>query len=244
MSTPALELKSVTKRFGATVAVDNLSLALKPGEMYGLIGPNGSGKTTTMKMIAGLYRQTGGDVLVHGIDTVAAPTKAKRKIGYVPDDPIAYELLSGREFLHFVGELYGVPREEREGRISRLLAEYHLDAVADGLFVHYSRGTRQKLSMIAALLHEPSLLLVDEPMVGLDPESAVITKKLLTEFVNKGGTVLLSTHTLSVADEICDRFGIIKLGKLIAEGTHAELSAKSDRLGTLEDVFLALTSGV
>ncbi len=234
----------MTKRFGQTIAVENLSLSLKAGEMYGLIGPNGSGKTTTMKMIAGLYRQTGGDILVQGMDVLVAPTKAKAKIGYVPDEPVAYELLSGREFLHFVGELYGVPRQEREGRISALLSAYHLEGVADGLFMHYSRGTKQKLSMIAALLHEPSLLLVDEPMVGLDPESALITKKLLTDFVAKGGSVLLSTHTLSVADEICNRFGIIKHGRLIAEGTHAELSAKSDRLGTLEDVFLALTAGV
>ncbi len=239
-----LELKSITKRFGSTSAVDNLSLSLKAGEMYGLIGPNGSGKTTTLKVIAGIYRQTSGDVLVQGLDTLASPTKAKQKLGYVPDDPVAYELLSGREFLHFTGELYGVPREEREGRISRLLAAYHLQGVADGLFAHYSRGTKQKMSMVAAMLHQPSLLLVDEPMIGLDPESIMITKKLLTDFVVGGGTVLLSTHTLSIADEICDRFGIIKNGRLIAEGTHAELSAKSDRLGTLEDVFLALTSGV
>lgn len=244
MPVPTLELKSVSKRFGNANAVENLTLSVRPGEMYGLIGPNGSGKTTTMKMIAGLYRQTSGDIAVDGHDTLAAATKAKRVLGYVPDDPIAYDLLSGREFLHFVGELYGVPREEREGRIAELLATYHLEKIAEGMFGHYSRGTKQKLSMAAALLHKPKLLLVDEPMVGLDPESALVTKRLLTDFVKAGGSVLLSTHTLSVADEICDRFGIIKNGTLIAEGTHAELSAKSDTLGTLEDVFLALTSGV
>lgn len=244
MKNAALELKSVSKSFGAAVAVDGLSLAIKPGEMYGLIGPNGSGKTTTLKMIVGIYRPTRGRVYVRGIDALAAPTKAKRHIGYVPDDPSAYDLLTGREFLEFVGELYGMSRAERDARIAVLLADYKIGPLADGLFVHYSRGTKQKFSIAAALLHRPSVLLIDEPMVGLDPESAKVTKTLLTDFVQQGGSVLLSTHTLSVADEICDRFGVLKDGKLAAEGTHAELSAQSGRLGTLEDVYLALTAGV
>ncbi|HSD12584.1 MAG TPA: ABC transporter ATP-binding protein [Patescibacteria group bacterium] len=244
MKNAALELKSVAKTFGSTNAVDGLSLAIKPGEMYGLIGPNGSGKTTTLKMIVGIYRPTRGRILVRGIDASAAPTKAKRHLGYVPDDPAAYDLLTGKEFLEFVGELYGMSRAERDARIAVLLADYKLGPLADGLFAHYSRGTKQKFSLAAALLHRPSVLLIDEPMVGLDPESARVTKTLLTDFVQQGGAVLLSTHTLSVADEICDRFGVIKAGKLVAEGTHAELSAQSGRLGTLEDVYLALTADV
>jgi len=244
MKNVALELRTVSKTFGTKPAVAGLSLSVGEGEMYGLIGPNGSGKTTTMKIIAGIYRPTSGVIKVSGINTQAMPTRAKRALGYVPDDPAAYDLLTGREFLQFVGELYGMPRAERDTRISALLASYHLEPVADGLFMHYSRGTKQKLSLAAALLHRPSVLLIDEPMVGLDPESAKITKVLLTDFVREGGSVLLSTHTLSVADEICDRFGILKDGRLVAEGTHAELSAKSGRLGSLEEVYLALTAGL
>ncbi|HTK04603.1 MAG TPA: ABC transporter ATP-binding protein [Candidatus Eisenbacteria bacterium] len=244
MKNAALDLRTVSKTFGAKSAVAGLSLSVGEGEMYGLIGPNGSGKTTTMKMIAGIYRPTSGAIKVRGVDALATPTKAKRMLGYVPDDPAAYDLLTGREFLQFVGELYGMPRPERDARIASLLASYRLEPVADGLFMHYSRGTKQKLSIAAALLHRPSVLLIDEPMVGLDPESAKVTKVLLTDFVRQGGAVLLSTHTLSVADEICDRFGILKEGRLVAEGTHAELSAKAGRLGSLEEVYLALTGGL
>lgn len=242
MKNGALELRSVTKTFGAKAAVAGLSLSIKPGEIYGLIGPNGSGKTTTMKMIAGIYRPTSGAIKVRGVDALAAPTKAKRHLGYVPDDPAAYDLLTGREFLEFVGELYDMRRDEKGARIKELLAAYALEPIADGLFTHYSRGTKQKFSIAAALLHRPSVLLIDEPMVGLDPASAKVTKVLLTDFVRQGGSVLLSTHTLSVADEICHRFGILKDGMLAAEGTHAELSAKSGRLGSLEEVYLSLTS--
>lgn len=244
MKNDALELRSLTKSFGRTIAVSKLTLSLRAGEMYGLIGPNGSGKTTTIKMIAGLYRPTSGTIKVRGVDALDAPTKAKRMLGYVPDDPSAYDLLSGREFLEFVGELYGMDRGDRDRRVAELLAEYRLDAIADGLFMHYSRGTKQKFSIAAALLHRPSVLLIDEPMVGLDPESAKITKVLLTDFVHKGGSVLLCTHTLAVADEICGRFGVLRNGRLIAEGTHAELASVAGKTGSLEDIYLALTAGL
>lgn len=241
MKNDTLELKALTKSFGAKVAVDNLTLTVARGEIYGLIGPNGSGKTTTMKMVAGIYRPTSGRVLVRGIDALAAPTKAKRRLAYVPDDPSAYDLLTGREFLCLVSELFDVPRAERDARIASLLAKYHLEPVADGLFMHYSRGTKQKFSIVAALLHAPSLMLIDEPMVGLDPESAKVTKVLLKDFVHDGGAVLLSTHTLAVADEICTRFGVLKDGRLVAEGTHAELSSQAGDNGSLEDIYLKLT---
>jgi ABC-2 type transport system ATP-binding protein len=240
-SAAALEISRVTKRFGEVVAVDDLSLTVKPGEIYGLIGPNGSGKTTTMKMAAGIYRPTKGVVRVVGTDVAEAPTKAKAKLGYVPDDPAAYDRLSGREFLEFVGELFGMERGDRDRRIETLLRAYRIEAIADGAFGSYSRGSKQKIAILAALLHRPSLILVDEPMVGLDPESARVTKKLFTDFVQEGGAILLSTHTLGIADEICQRFGVLRQGKLIAEGTHAELAEKAGRIGTLEDVYLALT---
>lgn len=241
MKNDTLELKALTKTFGGTAAVDGLTLTVARGEIYGLIGPNGSGKTTTMKMVAGIYRPTSGRVTVRGIDALAAPTKAKRHVAYVPDDPTAYDLLTGREFLGLVGELFDVPRGERDTRVASLLAKYHLEPVADGLFAHYSRGTKQKFSIVAALMHRPSLMLVDEPMVGLDPESAKVTKMLFKEFVQGGGSILLSTHTLTVADEICSRFGILKGGRLVAEGTHDELSAKAGGSGSLEDIYLKLT---
>lgn len=241
MKNDILALKTLTKSFGTKVAVDELTLTVARGEIYGLIGPNGSGKTTTMKMIAGIYRPTSGDVTVRGIDALAAPTKAKRLLAYVPDDPSAYDLMTGREFLCLVGELFDVPRAERDARIASLLSSYHLEPVADGLFMHYSRGTKQKFSIVAALLHAPTLMLIDEPMVGLDPESAKVTKMLFKDFVQRGGSILLSTHTLSVADEICGRFGILKDGQLVAEGTHAELAAKAGVAGSLEDIYLKLT---
>ena len=205
-----LELKSVTKKFGDTTAVSRLSLQLKPGEIFGLIGPNGSGKTTTMKMICGLYRATRGTIRIAGFDIIESPTKAKWHVGYVPDDPVAYNRLSGREFLAFVGELYDMDRSVRDERIEMLLGKYNLSSLADGYFGKYSRGTKQKISLIAAMLHEPVVLLIDEPVVGLDPESIKITEELLRDYAKNGGAILISTHTLSVAEAICTRFGILK----------------------------------
>ena len=237
-----LEYRGVTKRFGETVAVHDLRLTVRAGEIYGLIGPNGSGKTTTVKMAAGLYRPTTGSVRVRGIDIVATPTKAKSELGYVPDDPSAYDRLSGREFLEFVGELRGMDRKDRDARIATLLGEYGIAALAEGPFGAYSRGTKQKISMIAALLHAPAVLLIDEPMVGLDPESAVTTKRLLLEFARAGGAVLLSTHSLAVAEEICHRFGMLREGRMIAEGTASELAARAGKTGSLEASYLALAA--
>lgn len=245
MSQATLSFNGVTKDFGSVRAVDDLSILLDAGKIFGLIGPNGSGKTTTLKMIAGLYRPTSGTILVNGIDAQERPTEVKRQVGYIPDDPVAYDRLTGREFLEFVGALYDIERGKRDARINGLLAAYGIGDLADGYFGKFSRGTKQKISTIAALMHEPSLLLIDEPMVGLDPRSIVVTKRLLRDYAAKGGAVLLSTHTLGIAEGLCDSFGILRKGKLVAQGSLAELREKAGmKRGSLESVFLRLSEGV
>lgn len=246
-----LEVKSVTKQFGDLFAVRKLSLKLAPGEIYGLIGPNGSGKTTTLKMIAGLYRPTSGTIKVNGFDVVSRPTKAKRHLGYIPDEPTAYDRLSGREFLEFVGRLWRLEDGKRNRRISRLLAAYGIERLAEAPFGNCSRGTKQKISTIAALLHKPELILIDEPMVGLDPASAQVTKRLLREAAKEGSSILISTHTLPVAEELCQHFGVLDKGRLVQQGTLAQLAAKAKAKGAktgrppagqkLEAYYLALT---
>lgn len=213
-----LRLDRLTKRFGPLVAVDDLSIAVRAGEIYGLIGPNGSGKTTTVKMAVGLYRPTSGQVEVAGVDLVAEPERAKRALGYVPDEPFVYDKLSGREFLHLVGELYGIPRAARGVRIERLLGLFPITEVIDGFMERYSRGNKQKLTILASLLHEPRVLVIDEPIVGLDPESAIKTRELLLAFARDGGAVLLSTHTLAFAESVCHRVGLLEAGRLVQEG--------------------------
>jgi len=245
MANPVLEIKNVTKAFGELYAVKDLTLRVRPGEIYGLIGPNGSGKTTTLNMVAGLYRPTSGVITVQGFDVIKKPTGAKRHIGYVPDNPTAYDRLTGREFLRFVGELFRMDRRERDEKIETLLNEYEIADLSNGLYGGFSRGTKQKMSIIAALLHEPALLLVDEPMVGLDPSSSRTTKRLLRRFADQGGAVLLSAHTLPVAEEICARVGVLAGGSLVGEGEHSILLRQA-RLeqGTLEDIYVALTTKV
>jgi len=218
-----LVLDRISKRFGSRLAVDDLSLQVEAGEIYGLIGPNGSGKTTTVKLVAGLYRPGAGRILIRGIDLATAPEAAKRHIGYVPDEPFVYEKMSGREFLHLVGELYGVPPSERDRKIEELLALYPIQAVLDQYVESYSRGSRQKLAIMASLLHAPRLLIVDEPIVGLDPESAIQTRELLKRFASTGGAALVSTHTLSFAEAVCHRVGLLCDGRLIRGGTLAHL---------------------
>ncbi|HEV8308421.1 MAG TPA: ABC transporter ATP-binding protein [Methylomirabilota bacterium] len=218
-----LRLERLTKRFGALTAVRELSITVEPGAIYGLIGPNGSGKTTTVKMLAGLYRPTGGRIEVAGVDLRAEPERAKRAMGYLPDEPFVYEKLSGREFLHLMGELYGVPRPERAARIERLLRLFPLSAVIDTYIENYSRGNKQKLTILAALLHEPRVLVADEPIVGLDPESTLTARQIFTSFARDGGAVLVCTHTLGFAEAICHRVGLLSEGVLIQEGDLASL---------------------
>jgi ABC-2 type transport system ATP-binding protein len=242
MANPVLKLDSVTKRFGSREAVQGISFDVRPGEVVGLIGPNGSGKSTTLKMIAGLYRPSSGRVFVQGYDVAEAPTKSKRHIGYVPDEPTAYERLTGREFMEFVGELFGMDRKVRNDRIDELLASFGVASLAEGMFQDMSRGTKQKITLLAALLHDPSLMLIDEPMVGLDPASARVAKRLIREFADEGGAVLLSTHTLDVAEDICDRYIVLVNGNVLTAGTKQELVAGTGRkTGSLEDAFIALT---
>ena len=237
-----LRLEALTKRFGGLTAVRELSLAIPPGEIYGLIGPNGSGKTTTVKMLTGLYRPTAGRIVVDGVDLAAEPERAKRALGYVPDEPFVYEKLSGREFLHLMGELYGVPRAERATRIERLLGLFPLSAVIDTLVENYSRGNKQKLTILAALLHEPRVLIADEPIVGLDPESAITTRRIFTGFAERGGAVLVCTHTLGFAEAVCHRLGLLSAGVLVEEGDLPTLrTAAGLPDASLEALYLHFT---
>ncbi len=193
-------------------------------------------------MITGLYRPSGGRILVAGIDLAAEPARAKRALGYVPDEPFVYEKLSGREFLHLMGELYGVPREERATRIARLLELFPLSAVIDRHVEHYSRGNKQKLTLLAALLHQPRVLVADEPIVGLDPESALAARQLFVDFAARGGAVLLCTHTLAFAEAVCHRVGLLAAGGLVQEGDLATLRRAAGRpAATLEALYLAFT---
>lgn len=237
-----IQLRDLTKKFGDKTAVDRVTLDVRAGEIFGFLGPNGSGKTTTIKTITGIHRPTSGAVKIGGYDMEDEPEKAKALIGYIPDEPFVYEQLTGWEFLNFVGTIFGIPRAEREARIERLLATFPTMEVADGFFGDYSRGTKQKLTILAALLHEPKVLVVDEPIVGLDPQSVRIVKNIFREFAASGGAVFMSTHSLEIAESICTRIAVIHNGKLEAQGNLDELRATAHlNEGSLEDLFLALT---
>ena len=243
MPAPLLALERLTKRFAGRPAVDDLSLAIGPGEVYGLIGPNGSGKTTTVKLTTGLYRPTAGRVLVAGIDLHREPERAKRVLGYIPDEPFAYERMSGREFLHLVGELWGVATPARTASIDELAARFRIEGILDEHVETLSRGNRQKLAIIAALLHRPRVLVIDEPIVGLDPESALRARETLRAFAAEGGAVLVCTHTLSFAEAVCGRVGLLRDGRLIAEGDLPTLRARAaSAAGSLEDLYLHFTA--
>ncbi len=242
MDTPALELINIHKRFPNVHAVYDLCLRVKSGEIYALIGPNGAGKTTTVKMITGLVAPSEGTLKVFSHDVATEPVLAKKDIGYIPDDPFIYEYLTGREFLEFVGDLYGLSRKETQDRLNTLLSLYNLETVINGQFADYSRGNKQKTAIIAALLHQPKLLVIDEPIVGLDVQSQKLTLKLLRDFAKKGGSVFLCTHTLSVAESLADRIGILKEGKLIEEGTLEALrKITKQSQACLEDLYLRAT---
>ncbi|MEX1257553.1 MAG: ABC transporter ATP-binding protein [Gemmatimonadota bacterium] len=243
-SPAVLELREVVKRYGSFTAVAGVDLAVHRGEIFGFLGPNGAGKTTMIRMIAGVLVPSAGTIRVGGDDLAESPGSAKRRIGYIPDRPFLYEKLSGAEFLRFVAGLWGMEGPEIEARAERYLRLFSLWDWKDELLESYSHGMRQKLLISSALLHDPDLIVVDEPMVGLDPRSARILKDLLLGFVEKGGAVFLSTHTLEVAEALCDRIAIIAAGKVIALGTMDELRAQAGAGGAhLEEIFLKVTGG-
>ena len=237
-----IRLTNLTKRYGSFTAVNGINLEVPRGELFGFLGPNGAGKTTTMRMIAGILRPTGGSVEVGGIDVVANPVAAKSKLGYIPDRPFIYEKLTGTEFLRFVAGLYDQEGPDVEHRAHELLALFDLEEWRDEMVESYSHGMRQKLIISSAFVHRPEVIVVDEPMVGLDPKAARILKDLFREYTRRGHTVMMSTHTLEVAETMCDRIAIIQGGVIRACGTMADLraSAESGTMG-LEQIFLKLT---
>ena len=235
----ALKLTALSKHFGRP-AVDGLDLTVRQGELYALLGPNGAGKTTTLRMVAGLLTPDAGNVEIFGIDLAADPTGAKQNIAYLPDDPMLYAKLKPTEYLEFVAGLWGIEAAEAEPRARRLLDWLDLSRHAHELTEGFSRGMKQKLALAGALIHAPQLLILDEPLTGLDAAAARLVKDLLLEHVRTGGTVVLTTHILEVAERLAQRIGIIKHGRLIAQGTLDELRRQTDG-GTLEDVFLQLT---
>jgi ABC-2 type transport system ATP-binding protein len=238
-STPALKLTSLCKSFGRP-AVDHLNLTVRRGELYALLGPNGAGKTTTLRMLVGLLAADAGEVHVLGEDMARNPAAAKQKIAYLPDDPMLYGKLTPTEYLEFVAGLWGMSAQQAEPRARHLLDWLDLAKHAHELTEGFSRGMKQKLALAGALIHEPQLLVLDEPLTGLDAAAARLVKDLLLAHVRDGGTVILTTHILEVAERLAQRIGIISQGKLIAEGTLDELRSQTDG-DTLEDVFLQLT---
>ncbi len=237
-----IELQNVTKTFGTFTAVDDLTLTIPPGELFGFLGPNGAGKTTTIKMIAGLFTPTSGTIRVNGFDTSAQPIDAKHSLAYIPDQPFLYEKLTGREFLYFVGGLFGIAKEDLHRKIKEVIEHFEIGQWIDKKAEDYSQGMRQRISIAAAVLHEPKTIIIDEPMVGLDPRSAKIVRETLMSQAHAGISILMSTHSLPMAEEICDRIGIIHKGKLVYCDVKEGVQAFEESLGgKLENVFLEIT---
>jgi ABC-2 type transport system ATP-binding protein len=239
---PILTLSNISKSYGKTLAVDNVSFDLKKGELFGFLGPNGAGKTTTIKMISGLLRPDSGTITVGGIDVVKNPREAKQKMGYIPDNPYIYDRLTGREFLELVGSLYKMDKEKIVKRIEWLFELFSVEGWGDYYAAEYSHGMRQKIIMASALLHEPEIVVIDEPMVGLDPQSQHLVKGVFKKLVERGITVLMSTHTIHIAEELCSKIGIIFKGKLLKIGSFEELKADAENQNlTLEQYFVHIT---
>ena len=239
---PAILLEDLTKTYGDFTAVQGLNLSVRPGEIFGFLGANGAGKTTTMKMMVGLLPPTSGRVCILGRDVWREPAAAKRAIGYVPDTPILHELLTAREFLWFMADLYGLSRSEGKARTEELLSLMGLTAQADRLIRDFSLGMKRKMAIATALLHRPRVLLLDEVTNGLDARAAREVKDLVKAWAREGVAVVLTTHILSIAEELSDSIGLIHRGKLIANGTAAELAEQAGIPGAgLEESFLALT---
>lgn len=237
-----IDIRNVSKSYnkGSVKAVDNLSLKVNKGEIFGFLGPNGAGKTTTIKMMVGLLNPDEGEIRINGADIRKDALEAKKNIGYVPDNPNLYERLTGTEYLNFMADVYQVPAAERKQRIEHYLEMFELKDAASDLIKSYSHGMKQKIALTGALIHDPAVWILDEPMVGLDPKSAHLLKEQMREHCDKGNTVFFSTHILEVAEKLCDRIGIIHRGGLIASGTMSELR-QGDNKDSLENIFLELT---
>ncbi|MBR4442657.1 MAG: ABC transporter ATP-binding protein [Clostridia bacterium] len=231
-----LKIEHLTKRYGAKAAVDDLSLHIKPGEIYGFIGHNGAGKTTTIKSCCGILAFDEGEITVNGVSIRRDPIACKKMMAYIPDNPDLYEFLSGVKYLNFVADMYGVGKAEREERIARYADLFELTEDLAQPVSAYSHGMKQKLALISALIHEPKLVIMDEPFVGLDPKASHIVKGLMRDICDAGGAIFFSTHVLEVAEKLCDRVAIIRQGRLVANGTLEEVSGDA----SLEEVFLEL----
>lgn len=243
LSHPCISVENVVKRYGEFSAVQGISFEVRPGEIFGFLGVNGAGKTTTLRMLAGTLVPTSGEISICGISLLQEPEKAKAITGYIPDRPYLYTKLTGREFIEFVADLYSLDRKASEGRMSDLLKEFGLEKWQHELIETYSHGMRQRLATIAALVHEPKVLVVDEPMVGLDPHGAKLLKDSFRRFAKAGMGILLSTHSLNVAEEIADRIAVIHEGNIRAMGSLEEIKRLSRRSEnqSLEHIFLELT---
>ena len=239
---PAVSLRNITRVYGDRIAVDGMTLDVAPGELFGFLGPNGAGKTTTIRMLTGLLRPSAGSAAICGHDVVTDAPRARALVGYCPDNPALYDKLTGREMLGLAADLYGVPREIQAARIDPLLTTFGLERHGDELVQSYSRGMRQKLSLGCALLHDPEVLFLDEPTVGLDPAGARQLKDVLRGLCADGRTVFLSTHVLEVAELLCDRVGVVQGGRLVTVGSPAELRAVGGH-DSLEEAFLRITGG-
>ena len=239
-----IKTAELTRQFGSITAVDHIDLEVSAGEIYGFLGPNGSGKTTTIRMLTGLLEPTSGEAFICGHDIVREPARAKALIAYVPDQPKIYGKLTAREFLALMADLYRMPPDHAREQAARLLALFELTGRADELLEGYSHGMRQKVVLAAALIHRPRVLLMDEPTVGLDPRSARLLKNVLQELARQGAAVFVSTHILEIAERMCHRVGILQEGRLIAQGSPEELRQLTGHADeSLEDIFLELTGG-
>ena len=237
-----IELRNVTKKFGSFTAVDDISLVVPAGEFFGFLGPNGAGKTTTIKMMAGLFAPTSGQIFMNGFDVVKYPIEAKSFTSYVPDQPFLYDKLTGREFLYFIGGLYKMEKKAIARKIDEVIEHFDIGEWVDKRTEDYSQGMRQRVTIAAALVHEPKAFIIDEPMVGLDPKSAKIVRETLKMMARQGVSIFMSTHSLPTAEELCDRVGFVKDGRLVFLGTQENLQAYKQKYdGKFESVFLELT---
>lgn len=239
-----IRFENLTKIYRGIKAVDDLNLQIPRGTIFGFIGPNGAGKTTTIKMMAGVLRPTRGRIYIDGVDIAKEPSKVKRIIGFIPDRPFLYEKLSGLEFLRFKAGLYGMKGDGLDEKLLGLLNLFELTEWADELIESYSHGMKQRLIIAASMLHEPKVIIVDEPMVGLDPRGAKLVKEIFGEWAGKGATVFLSTHALALAQEVCQQIAIVDRGRIVASGTSEDLRRQAGVEGDLERVFLKITGGV